>query len=162
MRNDIRTWAQVEKFMAEIQTKVMPDDQLQWSVYIFPDFEKDESLMIMKIHHCVADGLGACINFCTLQDKYSRDQLIQTSQVLSKPQKLILFCLKPFLALYGAYCFITWKDDKSSLKGPQPAGKKTVALCKAFDVETMKQIAQRHGKATINDVVLALSSVSMH
>jgi NRPS condensation-like uncharacterized protein len=41
------------------------------------------------------------------------------------------------------------------------SGKKHNAICKPFDVPTLKKIGQHYGKATINDVVLALSSVTL-
>ena len=43
----------------------------------------------------------------------------------------------------------------------QLAGKKHNSICKPFDVSTLKKIGQHYNKATINDVVLALISVSL-
>lgn len=125
IRTDITTWDQVSRFCADYQDDIFPDNELQWSVHIFPEFEDNSSLILMKEHHVMTDGMGALIMFATLQDKYDPKQLIQTSQVLSAPQKFLLVLLKPFLAVYGAICFLTWKNDRSGLKGPMPVAQKS-------------------------------------
>jgi len=43
--------------MADNQNITLPDDGLMWRLWIFPDVS-GETVSVMKIHHCIADGLG--------------------------------------------------------------------------------------------------------
>lgn len=53
----------------------MPEEELQWRVWIVPSFNQGtESLLIMKSHHVIGDGLGLFIAWSTLQESYSPDQ----------------------------------------------------------------------------------------
>ncbi len=150
--------------MAEQQNIDIPEQNLQWTVWIMPEFENGkESLMVMKVHHVIGDGLGIMIMLATLQDNYSPDQWIQTTEVLSCCMKLIIMLLKPFTLVYAFLFFLFWSTDKNVIK-PKVVkldGQKKNAICKPFDITTLKKIGAHLGKATINDVVLGLSSVSI-
>lgn len=66
---------EVELLMAENQNITLPDDGLMWRLWIFPDVG-GETVSVMKIHHCIADGLGMMLIITMLQDEYRPDMLI--------------------------------------------------------------------------------------
>jgi hypothetical protein len=77
--------------------------------------------------------------------------------------KFIIMLLKPFTLTYAFFFFLFWSTDKNVIK-PKVVkldGQKKNAICKPFDVSTLKRIGAHFGKATVNDVVLGLSSVSL-
>lgn len=78
-------------------------------------------------------------------------------------KKAILFALRPVTALYAFYRFLIWRTDVNCLKqkSVQLVGKKLNSISKPLDVASLKKIGAHFGKATINDVVLALVSVSL-
>ena len=119
--------------------------------------------MFMKVHHAIGDGLGVMIMLSTLQDNYSPNQWIQTTEVLNGFMAWILYILKPLTLIYAFLWFFFWKIDKNIIKpaNPKLSGKKNNVICKAFDVNTMKKIGAHFNKATINDVVLSLTSMSI-
>ena len=43
---------------------------------MIPNFNNEESLCILKIHHVMADGLGLMLLLGTLQDNYMPEQFI--------------------------------------------------------------------------------------
>lgn len=79
-------------------------------------------------------------------------------------QKAIILLFKPFTAAYALLWFAAWSPDSNCIKPKgeiQLDGLKKNAICKPFDVPTMKKIAAKLNKATINDLVLGLASVSL-
>ena len=71
--------------------------------------------------------------------------------------------LKPITLIYAFLFFLFWPTDKNCIKSNsiKLSGKKNNAICKPFDVGVLKKIGAHFNKATINDVVLALSSVAL-
>jgi hypothetical protein len=109
------------------------------------------------MHHVIGDGLGLLLTFASLQEKYSPTQFIQTAHetVFSKTKSTLL---APFTVIYAAVRILLWPSDKHTHK---LAGKRNNSISIPFQVGQMKQISRKH-KATINDLVLALISTSLH
>lgn len=116
----------------------------------------------MKVHHVMGDGLGITILFSTLQDEYSPSMFIQTTQVLGAIKSFILYLLKPLTLTYAFLFFFFWSTDVNCIKKAdfQLTGKKNNAICKPFEVDTLKSIGKQYN-ATVNDVVLSLVSLSI-
>lgn len=76
--------------------------------------------------------------------------------------RIILNLLRPFTLTYAFLFFFFWKPDQNCIKPPEPEldGVKRNAITKAYDVNTMKKIG-KHFNGTINDVVMALMSMSL-
>ena len=70
---------------------------------------------------------------------------------------------KPLTALYAFIMFLAWSTDVNCLKqkNAKLVGQKLNSVSKPFDVTALKKIGTHFNKATINDVVLALISVSL-
>jgi diacylglycerol O-acyltransferase / wax synthase len=66
-------------------------------------------------------------------------------------------------ALYAFYRFLIWRTDENCLKQKNATlvGKKVNSISMPLDVASLKKIGAHFNKATINDVVLALVSVSL-
>ena len=60
VREDITNMEQAQKLMSDEQNETLPDDSLQWKVWILPNAmpESGEALIILKIHHVISDGMG--------------------------------------------------------------------------------------------------------
>jgi hypothetical protein len=147
--------------MADNQNLTLPDDGLMWRLWIFPDVG-GETISVMKIHHCIADGLGMMLIITMLQDEYKPSMLIQTTKTLNWCWQLLLLLLKPVTLTYAFLFFLFWPTDKNCIK-PQVvnlAGRKNNALSMPFSVPNLKKIAKPYN-ATLNDVVLALLSMSL-
>jgi hypothetical protein len=117
----------------------------------------------MKCHHVMGDGVGLTLMFSTLQDNYSPSQYIQTTKVLNTFWRFTLYITKPLTLTYAFLFFFFWSTDVNVIKGATVKldGKKDNAICKKFDVNTLKKIGQHFNNATINDVVLSLVSLSL-
>ena len=160
VREDITNKEDFALLCQEQQTRMFPENGLQWAIYFCPNYEHSQSLMMLKVHHVLGDGLGLLYMFATLQDSYDANQFIQTTTVISTLQKVIMAAIKPFIAVYALAWFVFFKRDRNSLSDRQLSGQKTVSYSKPFDVQKLKAIGQKY-KATINDVVLGITSVTM-
>ena len=67
----------------------------------------------MKVHHAIGDGLGVMIMLSTLQDNYSPNQWIQTTEVLNGFMAWLLYVFKPLTLIYAFLWFFFWKIDKN-------------------------------------------------
>jgi diacylglycerol O-acyltransferase len=117
----------------------------------------------MKCHHVMGDGLGITIMFSTLQDNYSPSQYIQTTKVLNSFWRFFLYVMKPLTLTYAFLFFFIWSTDVNCIKTANVKldGKKNNAICKQFEVDTLKKIGRHFNGATINDIVLSLVSLSI-
>lgn len=139
----------------------LPEDSIQWRAWIVPNLEGNESAIIIKGHHVLGDGLAWLLMFGAIEDKFMPENWIQTTKVIGWFQKSLLLLLKPISLIYAFLFFLFWKTDSNYIKNTVAlAGKKRNSVCKRFDLQVLKQAAKHHN-VTINDVVLALTSVSL-
>ena len=59
--SDMKGLDEVSAFMNEQQNICMPEDGLQWRVWIVENFRYNESLLICKVHHVIGDGMALAI-----------------------------------------------------------------------------------------------------
>jgi NRPS condensation-like uncharacterized protein len=147
--------------MAKESNTAFPEDELQWHLWFIPNYNENESLIIMKAHHIMADGMGWILTLGSLQETYDPKQFIQTTQVLSKCRKLTLALLKPITMTYSFVYFLFWKTDVNVIKQTTNLNSfKKNAITKAFNVTALKSVAKQYG-GTLNDVVLSILSLSL-
>lgn len=160
---NIHSMDDISAFMSEEQNVNIPESQLQWKVWICADYSATQSVIIWKSHHVIGDGIGILLMLSMLQNEYDKKQWIQTTEVGSALKKALLFALRPVTALYAFYCFLVWRTDVNCLKqkNVKLVGKKVNSISMPLDVASLKKIGAHFNKATINDVVLALVSVSL-
>lgn len=130
-------------------------------MWLVEDFRNGESLLVFKMHHVIADGLGMLILLACLQENYSPSQWVAARSVMNCCTRFLIFCAKPFLLTYAFLFFFFWSTDKNCIKGKVCLkGYKQNAVCKEFKTATLRQIG-RHFNGTINDVVLSITSQSL-
>lgn len=150
--------------MAEQQNITLDDDGLQWRLWILPNFNGNESMAIMKVHHCIGDGLGVMLMISMLQEEpYKPEMFIQTTTTMSWFKNLFIYMIKPLTLTYAFLFFFIWSTDVNCVKPSSVhlEGKKNNAVSKPLDLGKLKAIGKSFDNATINDVVLSLISTSM-
>ena len=55
--------------MCTLETTRDPFDNVQFHFFLIPDWNESESAIILKTHHCFADGLAYASMFLAMQDK---------------------------------------------------------------------------------------------
>jgi hypothetical protein len=71
--NEIRTYKELEEWVAKEANIRDPLDDIQYQLIWVPDFEKDYSLFAVKSHHCLIDGLSmVCLGNAWGDTEYRR------------------------------------------------------------------------------------------
>jgi len=86
--------------MSESNVEFSPDE-LQYRIWVIPDYEGGKTSIIWKINHVIGDGFGIMVAFADLDDDYHNKTFIQT-QTIPKWMRGLLFIMKPFTALFSA------------------------------------------------------------
>ena len=60
---------QIADFMAKEQSTRLPLDNLQWRLFLIPDYSETESIFIYKVHHSLADGIAIVLSFFHMTDE---------------------------------------------------------------------------------------------
>jgi hypothetical protein len=72
---------------------------VQWKFYIVTDYENDKSLLVLKAHHSLGDGLAFAHFFLALSDDYNSKNL-NALKSISYITKIIVYILQPFLIIF--------------------------------------------------------------
>lgn len=162
VRKDIHTYDEFSDYMSIHQNTFMPEEKQQIRVTLIPNFSETQSIALFKVHHVIGDGLGLILMIAFLQDQYNKNVWIQTTSVRSFWTKLFLNVIKPFTITYAFLFFLFWGTDNNFIKKKtvELAGYKKNSICKPFSIEELKRVGKKYG-GTVNDVILALTSVSL-
>lgn len=133
---------------------------MQWQFYLVPDYTSDKSAILLKFHHCFADGPGLVSTLCAISDDYDKKNMFEQTPNLSCGVKLMMWITLPFYILLMAFISLTLSKQRNPLKSGAPLdGVKIGALSKDLSLEAIKATAKKHG-CTFNDVVMTCTSLS--
>lgn len=68
IHSGVHTEEELAEFMTNVQCVREPLDWVQWRIYLFPDYGENESVMIYKVHHSLADGIATILMYFNLTD----------------------------------------------------------------------------------------------
>ncbi len=153
---DLGTEEKLQEYIGRKASEPLPEDRPRWQVQLIPEFGDGRSAVLIRIHHCMGDGIGLIPIVFSLLDSESGGMVMPA--VLDKkgkpPNKALLglraLAAGPFLL---AQKFL-WVADRSPLHGPELAGTKRVAWTGPIDLGLIKVAKNRLG-ATVNDVLVA-------
>ena len=95
---------------------------MQWRIFIIPDYAKDESVLLVKYHHSLADGIAFIMFITHLADTPNFEQYPKILFKFSLLQNFILMLLLPFGMI--------WLSIKSLFYiKPERNGFKTEKIC---------------------------------
>jgi hypothetical protein len=90
-------------------------DNVQWKFYIIPDYENDKSILVLKAHHSLGDGMGFAHFFLALSDDYNHKNL-NALKSISWIKKIIVFILQPFLIIFYSIKLLFVNKDYNAIK----------------------------------------------
>ena len=133
--------------------------QPKWKIFVIENFKEDKSAILMKIHHCYADGISSLSYFMNLTD-CSESEMV-TLKKISRFQWIFAIILGSFTILKSYYSFLTWKKDINCFHTGKITGKKRLFSLEVCSLEELKKSA-RFYDTTINDTLTAILSTSLH
>lgn len=102
IREDIKTDTDIENLMAHEQATRDALDTLQYKIIMVPEFQKDQSLIFLKVAHVLGDGVSMMVMISSLNDSgYERSNFPNLIPKFSLVQKVIFQVLNLILIPYS-------------------------------------------------------------
>lgn len=169
--------AELFTMIASIMERRLDRDRPLWECWIIEGLTNDRWAMLVKIHHCIADGIAAAQMLAKLSDERDGDTFASDVGSAREPRPSIIGLLRPRLnpftwmndvwhatlaatstaehAVVGAaelVARVLSADQESSLNGPVTGMRRYRAAI--VDLEVMNKVC-RDFDVTLNDVALA-------
>ena len=134
-------------------------DRPQWHIYVQPNYNGEEAVLFIKLHHSIADGISGMNLTLQCDDIYDPDKLIKMPSV-PVYKRMIYRLISPFMIPIILYEALTEKiivnpihDGKRELTGV-----KKCVISELFSFEKIKK-SSKVLKVTINDLLTSALSV---
>jgi NRPS condensation-like uncharacterized protein len=139
----------------------MPSDLPLWEIYAIPDYTEIESVLVVKLHHSVADGVGG--QFCILasSDNFDPKSLpgLREIPILHQIYMSVLGFLTIPLTVIKSLSFK--KETNPFTADKDLSGVKKLSSTKEYSLAEIKKIVKNKNKVTINDYFTAVLSTSI-
>lgn len=165
---EIRGEEELQRHLAERVSEPLVDDRPLWQLSLIPDFGGGRSAIVVRVHHCMGDGIGLIPVLYSIQDPIDdapgagepdappRLNAETAAAEVAKPKRS-----KWSMALKLPFAFpavllgkLLSPADRSPVHGPELSGEKRVAWSTAIPLDRVKAIKDGLG-VTLNDVLLA-------
>ena len=147
-KEEIYTW--MNPHCSEIK---MNPEIPRWKIYLFPQFAKNQSLVIMKCHHAFADGISLISYMFNMGDSHG----VELVRIPKIPfwKVMITLPLSLFNVKEYVHKMFLMKSDKNRIKDLPLTGKKNIYLTEPIPLEKIKLFAKKL-RVGLNDVFLCL------
>ncbi|MCG8670616.1 MAG: wax ester/triacylglycerol synthase family O-acyltransferase [Pseudomonadales bacterium] len=164
---------QLQTLASEIVSQPLENDKPLWSIHVIGHYQQGSALVI-RIHHCIADGMSLVKLIMSLTDPSADPQSKQLCMekptegagshhheslrdLMAHPSHLIE-SMSHGLSGAEELAAITLRagDPKTSLKG-ELSGKKTAAWADPFPLPAVKKLGKQLN-ATVNDVLMTVAT----
>ena len=167
VRNDsIKTDEDISTFIAREQIIRDPLDSLQYKFVFVPEFSKDESVFILKIHHCLSDGVTLMAITSTLSDcGYDARNFPRLIPRFSWWQNVLITLVKLATLPYSmliAQISILQKGQRNEVhpEGAVLQGKRKVTVSKPLDITHLRDALKKKG-VTLTDYIIVTSQLAL-
>lgn len=148
--------------MSEEQMIEFKQDQVPIKFILIPDYSETESVMFLKIHHKIFDGISISMLQQALSDNYDPNNIM-----CLKPfpfyHKILRVMFYPALVSYGIYqnMFLNPKNVNAIKNGKKLSGIRKGYFNRNIDTLKMKECAKRNG-CSVNELSLIVISMTLY
>ncbi len=151
----IGTEADLQEYVSSLAHLPLPEDRSLWQIQVVAEFQDGTTALIVRIHHCMGDGLALIPVLFSLMDDSAAEKGFPGDRVAKKPQSRWALAAKlPVMGPLVLAQKLLLKRDSSPVHGPDLGGVKRVSWTRKFDLDQVKAIKD-YFQATINDVLMA-------
>ena len=135
---------------------------MQCKFILIPDYKKHKSVVLFKVHHSLADGMGVAAAFLAIDGNYDTKHL-PAPRPPSPLRGLFFFIFKPVFVMLGVLKVgFNQKKDVNALKRHRPLTyKRTTAFSKDLHLPSIKAKTKELG-CTVNDYMTAVFSCTLY
>ncbi len=160
-RSDLGTTDQLRRYIGEEASKPLPADRPLWQIQLIEDFEDGGSACLVRLHHCIGDGMAMVSVMFHLMEDLGDPSGIGPAAIRPAAgmlgSRLVRMMQIPLAAPAILIARLLWIPDRHLLHGRRVSGRKQVAWTAPLDLQVVKDIKNRLG-ATVNDVLMAAVS----
>ncbi len=157
----IATTEQLRDFIGREASKALPTDRPLWQIQLIENFEDNSSACIVRLHHCIGDGMALVSVMFHLMEDLASEGSTKVAAIRPaaghKGPGLLRMVQVPLAAPGILLARMLWTPDRHVLHGPRVSGRKQVAWTAPLDLDIIKAIKNRLN-ATVNDVLMATVS----
>ena len=156
----VGTTAALQDYVGAVADHPLPPDRPLWQIQHVEDFEDGGSAFIIRIHHCMADGIAMVPILFLLMDERERLEAAGRLPPRTVGTRLSTFQTLVTAPLMGPLILarrLAWRADRHALHGARISGRKRVAWTVPLDLAVIKKVKDELG-ATVNDVLMATVS----
>ncbi|MBK6423075.1 MAG: DUF1298 domain-containing protein [Gemmatimonadetes bacterium] len=156
----VETRAALQRYVGEEAGRPLPADRPLWQIQLVEQFEGDGSALVVRVHHCIGDGMALVAVIFALMEEMTAEHPAAPARGGIRPSAgapgrgLLKALLIPLAAPGILIKRLLWWPDRHALHGPAVSGKKVVAWTAPLDLAVVKAAKNRLG-ATVNDVLMA-------
>ena len=159
---DLGTTEKLRRYMGAEASRALPADRPLWQFQVVENFEEGGSACVVRLHHCIGDGLALLtVIFHFMEELSAKSDDAGPATIFPSagaPGAGFGRMLRAPLAAPGILLRrMLWTPDRHALHGPKVSGRKQVAWTAPLDLQIVKGIKDRLG-ATVNDVLMATVS----
>ena len=149
----------LSNFLEKEINRVIPLNTPQYRMWIYENYNENESVIIFKEHHVMADGIGILEIIMLITDEFKPEAMIDFRPT-SWFNQLILYLISPVFLIYYLFPIVWKRADKFSITNTKLSGEKKLAIGKKFPIDDLKRSA-KDLKVSINDICSAALSAGM-
>jgi WS/DGAT/MGAT family acyltransferase len=159
----VHSTAQLQDYVGREASRPLPPDRSPWQIQVMEEFEDEGTAFLVRIHHCMGDGISLVPIIFELMDPAEPGSAGHLRPAAGAPQarsplQALGLALRVPLAAPGILLQrMLWPRDRHALHGPPVSGSKRVGWTRPFDLQVVKEAKNRLG-ATVNDVLMAVVS----
>lgn len=101
--DNVHTDKQLNEFMCQEQKVRDPFDNVQYRIYMIPDFKDGHGILVLKVHHVMSDGISMFQLLCALNTDPDVNDLM-SMKPLGCCIKVIIYLLLPFMTFKETIC----------------------------------------------------------
>lgn len=153
----------VQAYVGRMASRKLKPGRPRWEIKVIERFGDDATALLVRIHHCIGDGMAlVSLMFALMDETWDRTDGVAKGSIPPatglNPFQLLQRAAAISLSAPGVLLRrLTWFPDSSHLHGPPLSGVKRVAWTAPLDLQVVKKVKDLIG-ATVNDVLMATVS----
>ncbi|CDW80976.1 UNKNOWN [Stylonychia lemnae] len=159
--DDIQDEKQLGLFITRVGQEKIENSSIQFRIYFIKNFMKDQSCIIVKTGHGMADGVAVILAACATQDTFDSQQLPQL-----RPFKFTDFLMTHLMIFFFLYYVIfPPKQVVQPIQIDPPCWNKveitpSQSISKDFKVSDVYKLSKKFN-CSVNDLMMTVINVSM-
>lgn len=134
----IHTEKDLAKWGCEEQGRRDPFDNVQYRWFLITDFKENESILVLKVHHSMADGMAISSMLLAMNMKPDVKDMIGFKP-LSAMKWAYIYLALPFISLIETFNLLFLRHDRNPIKKSNKiTGKRKAAICFEIGCDKIK------------------------